>query len=114
MYSEATFSVIGFIAKTEVKTLAGDKKIAIISIANNINGKEDKETKTRETRSNFTQMTIWDKFIISGIERGFIVKGKYVMARGCFEHKQYEKDGIKKYTTEFIAKSIDIMERKAD
>ncbi len=114
MYSEATFSVIGFISKTEVKTLAGDKKIAIISIANNINGKENKETKTRETRASFTQITIWKDYIISGIERGFIAKGKYVMARGCFEHKQYEKDGIKKYTTEFIAKSIDIMERKAD
>ncbi len=104
MSDKATFLVFGFISKIEFKPITADLNYPIITI----------ESYMSEINTNFTRMNIWNQHITSEIERGYIAKGKNVIARGYFSNTQYEKDGIVKYSTVFIAETVDVLEHKPD
>ena len=53
------------------------------------------------------RVTVWSK--LAEICAQYLTKGKLVMIEGRIEYGSYEKDGVKHYTTDIIAESMEML-----
>jgi len=85
----------------EVKMTTSGKKVAKISLATNMyqgKGKEDKTT--------FHNLVAWER--TAEIVESFVVVGHEILVEGSIDNRSYEKDGVKKYTTEIIVERLQL------
>ncbi|POS01864.1 single-stranded DNA-binding protein [Flavobacterium croceum] len=87
----------------EVKTIAGGKKVAQISIATNDFYYKENGDKVEQTE--WHRVTAWGK--TADIIEKFVNKGKEVAIEGKLSYRSYDdKEGNKKYVTEITAHEI--------
>ncbi|MCK9374648.1 MAG: single-stranded DNA-binding protein [Syntrophobacterales bacterium] len=53
------------------------------------------------------RVTVWSK--LAEICAQYLTKGEQVMIEGRIEYGSYEKDGVKHYTTDIIAESMEML-----
>jgi len=86
----------------EVKNYAGDKKKASFSIATTDTYKNNKGDKVSDTQ--WHNIVIWGKTAEALHE--FLVKGRQVYIEGKLTSREWEKDGVKRRTTEVKADRV--------
>lgn len=84
----------------QVKEFSDGKKVANFTVATNKNWK-NKETGEWVEQTEWHRVTVYDQNIIGWLERDAI-KGTRVLIRGELRTREWEKDGIKRYTTEIV------------
>lgn len=66
----------------------------------------------RQEKSEWHRLIVWGK--LAEICAQYLKKGSLVLIEGENQTKSWEKDGIKHYTTEVMAKSMTMLGRKPD
>lgn len=79
------------------KTTEG-KDVANISIATNEVYK-DKQTGEKIERTEWHRVVVWGPLVKSVVEP-YVKKGSSIYVRGIIRTREWEKDGVKRYTTE--------------
>lgn len=88
--------LIGHLGKDpEVKSLTNGKRVSF-TLATNDSYKNAKGEKVADTQ--WHNIVIWGK--LGGVAEKYLKKGSEVMVEGRLVHREYEKDGEKRYFTE--------------
>ena len=58
------------------------------------------------------RITVWS--MLAEICAQYLTKGRQVMIEGRIEYGSYEKDGVKRYTTDIIAENMQMLGSRAD
>lgn len=85
-------------ADPEVKTIAGGQQVARLSLATSENW-TDKQGEKQE-RTEWHRVTLWGK--TAELAGKYLAKGRQVYIEGRLQTSSYEKDGVKKYSTEIV------------
>lgn len=107
------WTAIGNVGKDpEIRTTAGGRKVAQISLATN--------RKWRGPNGESQEKTEWHRIVVWNSERGpkwaeiveqHVKKGDQLFVEGRIEYRQYQgQDGQTKYVTEIIAQEILMLE----
>ncbi|MBH48828.1 MAG: single-stranded DNA-binding protein [Halobacteriovorax sp.] len=76
------------------------KLVANMSIATNYRFKD--KTGARVEKTDWHRIVIWNSGLIRVLQGGLLCKGKQVLVQGEIRTRQYEQDGITKYSTEIV------------
>ena len=94
----------------EVRNLEKDNKVATFSIATG-ERYTDKEGNKKDT-------TEWHNIVawrgLAEVAEKYIKKGTQIYVEGKIQTRQWEKEGIKRYTTEIYADTIQLLGKKPD
>lgn len=86
----------------EVRFTAGAQAVANFSIATSEKWK-DKEGKQQE-RTEWHRIVAWGK--LAELCGEYLKKGKQVAVVGKLQTREWEKDGVKRYSTEIVARDV--------
>jgi single-strand DNA-binding protein len=100
--------LIGRLTKAPEVRNAGGSDVCNFSLAVNERW-TDKGGGTKE-RTNFFPIVVWGK--LAGVCSRFLDKGSLAYVEGRLQTRQWEKDGVTRYTTEIHASSVQFLERK--
>ncbi|MHB8069542.1 MAG: single-stranded DNA-binding protein [Desulfobaccales bacterium] len=92
-------------ADPEMRYTAGGTAVAKFRIATSEKYK-DRQGNMQE-RTDWHRVTVWGK--LAEICGQYLVKGKQVYVEGRLEYGSYEKDGVKHYTTDIIANTMQML-----
>src|SRR3982751_2341112 len=92
-------------ADPEVKTINGGNTVARLSLATSENWK-DKDGNKQE-RTEWHRVTLWGKQ--AEVAGKYLTKGRQVYIEGRLQTSSYEKDGVKKYSTEIVASGMQFL-----
>ncbi len=92
-------------ADPEVRYTAGGTAVAKFRVATSEKYK-DRQGNMQE-RTDWHRVTVWGK--LAEICGQYLVKGKQVYIEGRLEYGSYEKDGVKHYTTDIIANTMQML-----
>lgn len=81
-----------------IKTMQSGDKVANFSVATSESYKKDGE---RKTITQWHRVVCFNQPLITVIEQ-YLKKGSKVLIEGQIEHRSWEQDGQKKYTTETV------------
>ena len=103
--------VIGNVGRDpEIRALPGGSTIANLSVATSEHWKDSNGQKQERTE--------WHKVVVFGklaeIVESYVTKGMPVYVEGALRTRQWEKDGVKHYTTEIVAREIQMLGRGAE
>ena len=87
----------------ELKTTSNGKQVAKFSIAVN-------EKRGGADKTDWFNITAWEKTAEACAK--YLVKGSKVCVQGRLQTGSYEKDGIKRYTTDIIATQVEFLSSK--
>jgi len=86
-------------AAPEMKELAGDKRVAKISLATNYYRKDGK------SETHWHQLVLWNKQ--ADIAEKYLDKGSQIVIEGHLANRYYtDKDGVKRYATEIVVSEL--------
>jgi len=95
----------------DMKYTQDGKPIANFSVATS---EEWKDKNTGDKKEN----TEWHRIVAFGklaeICGNYLAKGKLVYIEGRIQTRQWEKDGLKRYTTEIVASQMQMLDGKGD
>lgn len=76
----------------------------------------DKQTNEKQTRTEWHRVVFMDRgnFRLGQIAGEYIRKGTQVYVEGRLQTREWEKDGIKRYSTEIIASEMQLLSSKQD
>lgn len=95
--------LVGYVGKDpEVKTLDGGVKVAKFSMATNETYK-DKDGKS-VTNTEWHNIVVW-RGLAETVEK-YVKSGKLLYIEGKLKTESYEKDGIKRYTTNVVCENF--------
>jgi single-strand DNA-binding protein len=95
--------LIGNVGKDpDVKTLQDGKKVATVVLATNDYYYNDKNEKVEQTE--WHTAVAWGKQ--AEIIEKYVTKGKEIALEGKLTHRNYDKDGIKRYVTEIVVSEL--------
>ena len=94
----------------EVRTLDNGAKVASFSLATSETYKDKQGNKQTETE--WHNIVAW-RGLAEVVEK-YMRKGMTVYLEGKIRTRSYEKDGNKRYTTEIIADTIQMLGKKSD
>lgn len=103
--------IIGHVGKKpEVKAMKSGKMVCNFSVAtqktwNDKNGE-------RQQKTEWHRITTWDK-LAENCGR-FVDKGMLVGVEGEIQTREYEADGVKKFSTEILASSVQFLSKSKD
>lgn len=66
----------------------------------------------KHTETEWHRITVWGG--LAEIAGEYLKKGSRVLIEGRIHYDSYEKDDVKRYTTEIIASDLRMMDRKSD
>jgi single-strand DNA-binding protein len=89
----------------EVRYTQAGKAVASFSLAVDSGFGDNK-------RTDFINVTCWDK--MAEMVGNNLIKGIKVLVEGRLQISNYEKDGVKKQSTEIVAINIEFLEKKED
>ena len=96
-------TLIGSLGKDpEIKTFSNGNQVANFSIATSESWK-DKQTGEKKEKTQWHRICIFNPHLIK-LAQGHLKKGMSVYIEGAIETREYEQDGVKKYTTEIVLK----------
>ena len=89
----------------EVRQTQSSNTVARLSVATTYKGKGEPETE-------------WHKVTVFGRQaescEKYLAKGSKVAVTGRIRTQSYEKDGVKRYSTEIVANSVEFLDSKND
>lgn len=96
-------TIIGYLgADPEVRYTQAGTPVCNLSIATNESWLDDKEQKQERTE--------WHKVVVWGPSAEacgeYLDKGRQVAVEGKLQTREWEKDNVKRYTTEIVASSV--------
>ena len=95
--------LVGHVGKDpEVKTLDGGVKVAKFSLATNETYK-DKDGKS-VTNTEWHNIVVW-RGLADTVEK-YVKSGKLLYIEGKLKTESYEKDGVKRYTTNVVCENL--------
>lgn len=99
----------------EVRYMPSGAAVANVSLATNEEW-TDKQTGQKQSRVEWHRVTFMDRgnFRLGQIAGDFIKKGSKVYVEGSLRTREWEKDGIKRYTTEIIANEMQLLDSRSD
>lgn len=92
-------------ADPEVKTIAGGNTVCRLSVATSENW-TDKQGQKQE-RVEWHRVTVWGK--LAEVCGKYLAKGRQAYVEGRLQTTSYEKDGVKKYSTEIVANTVQFL-----
>jgi single-strand DNA-binding protein len=92
-------------ADPEMRYTAGGTAVCKFRLATTERYK-DRQGNTQE-RTDWHRVTVWGK--LAEICGQYLTKGKQVYIEGRLEYGSYEKDGVKHYTTDIIANTMQML-----
>ncbi|MFO7851025.1 MAG: single-stranded DNA-binding protein [Bacteroidota bacterium] len=103
--------LIGNLGKDpEVKEFDNGRKVAKFPLATNEIYKNEKGEKLTETT--WHNLVLWNG--LAGIAEKYLVKGKEIAVEGRIAHRDYEKNGEKKWITEIIVSQMQMLRGKQE
>jgi single-strand DNA-binding protein len=93
-------------ADPEVRTVANGGKVATISLATSRKWKKDGEN---QEKTEWHRVVLWDNAKgakLADLAESYMKKGDKVYIEGSIEYRQWEKDGVTKYTTEIVGREV--------
>ena len=98
--------LIGNLGKDpEVLEFDNGRKVAKFQLATTENYKSDKGEKLSATT--WHNLVLWNG--LAGVAEKYLTKGKEVAVEGRIAHRDYEKDGEKKWITEIIVSQMQML-----
>ncbi|WP_233402883.1 single-stranded DNA-binding protein [Marinomonas transparens] len=99
----------------EVRFMPSGAAVANVSLATTESWR-DKQTGQMQERTEWHRVSFMDRgnFRLGQIAGDFIKKGSKVYVEGSLRTREWEKDGIKRYTTEIIASEMQLLDGRND
>lgn len=101
---------IGNVGKAPEVRFAGSNPVANFSVACNEKWK-DKDGKAQE-RTEWVRCVAWGK--LAEVVGSYVEQGKLVYVSGRMQTREYEKDGVKRYSTEIVVDTLKLLGSKRD
>lgn len=95
----------------EVRTLEGGAKVARVRLATT-ERLFDRQNNTTKEHTEWHTITLW-RGLADVVDR-FVKKGSQIYVEGRLRTREWEKDGVKRYTTEILADSMNLLGRRSD
>jgi len=103
--------LIGNLGKDpEVRYTASGQAVASFSLATSEKFKN--KNGEFEERTEWHRVTLWAR--LAEIAGEYLSKGKTVYIEGRLQTREYEKDGIKRYTTEIVGEKMQMLSPKGE
>lgn len=103
--------LVGYVGQDpQIKFLDGGNSVANFSIATSEKWK-DKSGEAKE-RTEWHRIVAWGK--LAEIVGKYVSKGKQVFIEGKLQTREWEKDGVKRYSTEVVAQNLTLLGKKSD
>lgn len=99
----------------EVRYMPSGAAVANVSLATSESWR-DRQTGQMQERTEWHRVAFMDRgnYRLGQIAGDFIKKGSKVYVEGSLRTREWEKDGIKRYTTEIIANEMQLLDGRAD
>jgi single-strand DNA-binding protein len=99
----------------EVRFMPSGGAVANVNLATTESWR-DKQTGQMQERTEWHRVSFMDRgnFRLGQIAGDFIKKGSKVYVEGSLRTREWEKDGIKRYTTEIIANEMQLLDGRGD
>lgn len=99
----------------EVRYMPSGAAVANVSLATSESWR-DKQTGQMQERTEWHRVAFMDRgnFRLGQIAGEYIKKGSKVYVEGSLRTREWEKDGVKHYTTEIIANEMQLLDSRAD
>ncbi len=105
--------LIGNVGKDpEVRYVSDNLAVANFSVATTKKGYKTNDGKEVPDKTEWHAIVCWRG--LAKLAEQYIKKGTQVYVEGELQTRQWEKDGITRYTTEILANDIQLLGRKAD
>lgn len=85
----------------EIRNMQSGDRVANFSLATSESWKD--KSGERQERTQWHKIVVFNQGIVGVVEK-FVKKGSKVYLEGQLETRQWEKDGVKQYTTEVVLK----------
>jgi len=103
--------LIGNLGKDpEVRYTASGQAVASFNLATSEKFKN--KNGEQEERTEWHRVTLWSR--LAEIAGEYLSKGKTVYIEGRLQTREYEKDGIKRYTTEIVGEKMQMLSPKGE
>jgi single-strand DNA-binding protein len=103
--------LIGNLGKDpEVRYTASGQAVASFSLATSEKFKN--KNGDFEERTEWHRVTLWAR--LAEIAGEYLSKGKTVYIEGRLQTREYEKDGVKRYTTEIVGEKMQMLSPKGE
>ena len=89
----------------KVQTFEGGNKAASFSLATS--SKYTDKNGEKQTQTEWHKVTVWGK--LAGIVEQYVSKGSQLLIEGEIKTRSYDKDGEKRYVTEIVARSLEML-----
>ncbi|WP_219703977.1 single-stranded DNA-binding protein [Marinomonas lutimaris] len=99
----------------EVRFMPSGAAVANVNLATTESWR-DKQTGQMQERTEWHRVAFMDRgnFRLGQIAGDFIKKGSKVYVEGSLRTREWEKDGIKRYTTEIVANEMQLLDGRGD
>ncbi|MEL0624877.1 single-stranded DNA-binding protein [Marinomonas arenicola] len=99
----------------EVRFMPSGAAVANVNLATSESWR-DKQTGQMQERTEWHRVAFMDRgnFRLGQIAGDFIKKGSKVYVEGSLRTREWEKDGIKRYTTEIVASEMQLLDGRGD
>ena len=99
----------------EVRFMPSGAAVANVNLATTESWR-DKQTGQMQERTEWHRVSFMDRgnFRLGQIAGDFIKKGSKVYVEGSLRTREWEKDGIKRYTTEIVANEMQLLDGRGD
>lgn len=99
----------------EVRYMPSGDAVANVNLATTESWR-DKQTGQMQERTEWHRVAFKDRgnFRLGQIAGEYIKKGSKVYVEGSLRTREWEKDGIKRYTTEIVANEMQLLDSRAD
>ena len=106
-----TISIGNVCADPEVRQLPNGGDVTNINLAMNDSWK-DKQTGQKVEKAEFIQVVFFNR--LAEIAGEYLKKGSKVYIEGSLRTRSWEKDGVKRYTTEIVARELQMLDSRAE
>lgn len=94
----------------ELRVTKSGTPVANMSVATSESYKDKKGEK--QERTEWHRIIVWDK--LAELCDKYLEKGSQVYIEGRIQTREWEKDGVKRYTTEIVAYTVQFLSRTSD
>lgn len=95
----------------EIRKTQSSDTVANLRIATN-ERRKDKNTGVKAEKTEWHNVVMWSK--LADIAGSYLKKGSLVHITGKLQTRKWEKDGVDHYTTEIIASSLIMLDKRDD
>src|SRR5262245_50926853 len=104
--------IIGYVgADPDVREVSGSKTVASLRIATNERWTD--ESGEKHERTDWHRIVVWNQH--ARFCRDYVRKGHALYVEGPMHVRTWEdKEGVKRYTTEIVARNLQLLDRKGE